>query len=153
MERFETGSGFTISIQMQFDGFFSQQEATMTRRKGKPVSFDAMVKFFMQQYGISTKKDIDKLAERMDRLEKVIRGAVSLGRQARSSGLHSGGTGGEISASEIVLEVISKSDEPVGIPEIREKTGFGDKKLRNIIFRLHKNGSIARKQRGRYVAS
>lgn len=124
----------------------------MTRRKGKPVSFDAMVKFFMQQYGISTKKDIDKLAERMDRLEKAIRGAVSLGRHARSSGLHSAGAGGEVSASEIVLEVISKSGEPVGIPEIREKTGFGDKKLRNIIFRLHKNGSIARKQRGRYVA-
>ena len=125
----------------------------MTRRKGKPVSFDAMVKFFMQQYGIPTKKDIDKLVERMDRLEKVIRKAVSIGRQARGAGLHGGGTGGEISASEIVLAVISKSDKPVGIPEIREKTGFGDKKLRNIIFRLHKNGSISRKQRGRYVAS
>lgn len=125
----------------------------MTRRKGKAVSFDAMVKFFMQQYGISTKKDIDKLVERMDRLEKVIQKAVSLGKHNRNSGLHSGGTGGETSASEIVLGVISKSNEPVGIPEIREKTGFGDKKLRNIIFRLHKNGSIARKQRGRYVAS
>ena len=125
----------------------------MTRRKGKPVSFDAMVKFFMQQYGIPTKKDFDKLVERMDRLEKVIQGAISLGRHSRNSGLHGGGTGGDISASEIVLAVISKSNEPVGIPEIRGKTGFGDKKLRNIIFRLHKNGSIARKQRGRYVAS
>jgi len=107
----------------------------------------------MQQYGIPTKKDFDKLVERMDRLEKVIRDAVSLGRHARSSGPHSGGAGGEISASEIVLEVISKADEPVGIPEIREKTGFGDKKLRNIIFRLYKNGAIARKQRGRYVGA
>ena len=125
----------------------------MTRRKGKPVSFDAMVKFFMQQYGIPTKKDFDKLVERMDRLEKVIREAVSLGRHTRGSGVHGGGAGGEISASDIVLEVISKADEPVGIPEIRGKTGFGDKKLRNIIFRLHKNGSIARKHRGRYVAA
>ncbi len=110
-----------------------------------------MVKFFMQQYGISTKKDIDKLVERMDRLERAIQKAVPLGKYNRNSGLHSGGTGGEISASEIVLAIISKSNEPIGIPEIREKTGFGDKKLRNIIFRLHKNGSIARKQRGRYV--
>ena len=125
----------------------------MTRRKGKPVSFDAMVKFFMQQYGIPTKKDFDKVVERLDRLEKVLRDAVSIGRHSRSSGLHSGGAGGEISASEIVLEVISKSNAPVGIPEIREKTGFGDKKLRNIIFRLYKNGSIARKHRGRYAAS
>jgi hypothetical protein len=129
----------------------------MTRRKGKPVSFDAMVKFFMQQYGIPTKKDLDKLVDRMDRLEKVISNAVSLGnRYARNTGTGPGrgrAGGGEASASDIVLDIISKSSEPIGIPEIREKTGFGDKKLRNIIFRLHKNGAIARKQRGRYVAS
>jgi hypothetical protein len=123
----------------------------MTRRKGKQVSFDAMVKFFMQQYSIPTKKDLDKLVERMDRLEKVIKDAANFGRNARSTGLH--GAGGEVNASEIVLGIISKSDEPVGIPEIRQKTGYGDKKLRNIIFRLHKNGSIARKRRGRYIVS
>jgi hypothetical protein len=126
----------------------------MTRRKGKTVSFDAMVKFFMQQYGIPTKKDLDKLVDRMDRLEKVISNAVSMGsRYARNAGGGSKGRGGEASASDIVLGIISKSKEPIGIPEIREKTGFGDKKLRNIIFRLYKNGTIARKQRGRYVAS
>jgi len=128
----------------------------MTRRKGKTVSFDAMVKFFMQQYGIPTKKDLDKLVDRMDRLEKVISNAVALGsRYSGSAGQGTGrGRGGsEASASDIVLDIISKSKEPIGIPEIREKTGFGDKKLRNIIFRLYKNGTIARKQRGRYVAS
>jgi hypothetical protein len=126
----------------------------MTRRKGKTVSFDAMVKFFMQQYGIPTKKDLDKLVDRMDRLEKVISNAVTLSnRYARSNGPGPKARGGEISASDIVFDIISKSKEPVGIPEIREKTGFGDKKLRNIIFRLYKNGTIARKQRGRYVAS
>jgi len=49
-----------------------EKEGLMTRRKGKSVSFDAMVKFFMQYYNIPTKKDIEKLIERMDRLEKVI---------------------------------------------------------------------------------
>lgn len=127
----------------------------MTRRKGKPVSFDAMVKFFMQQYGIPTKKDLDKLVDRMDRLEKVISNAVSLGNRftGNAPGPGKGRSGGEASASDIVLGIISKSKEPIGIPEIREKTGFGDKKLRNIIFRLSKNGTIVRKQRGRYMAS
>jgi hypothetical protein len=126
----------------------------MTRRKGKTVSFDAMVKFFMQQYGIPTKKDLDKLVDRMDRLEKVISNAVTLsGQYSRNTGASPKGRGGELSASDIVLDIISKSKEPIGVPEIREKTGFGDKKLRNIIFRLYKNGTIARKQRGRYVAS
>ena len=48
----------------------------MTRRKGKSVSFDAMVKFFMHQYGIPTKKDFEKVLERLDRMEKTIRDAV-----------------------------------------------------------------------------
>jgi hypothetical protein len=45
----------------------------MTKRKGKPVSFDAMVKFFMHNYNIPTKRDIDGLNDRLDRLEKLIK--------------------------------------------------------------------------------
>ncbi|MDJ0830052.1 MAG: hypothetical protein QNI92_09395, partial [Desulfobacterales bacterium] len=45
----------------------------MTRRKGKSVSFDAMVKFFMQQYNIPTRKDVDKMIVRLDRIERLIR--------------------------------------------------------------------------------
>jgi len=44
------------------------KEDSMTRKKGKPVSFDAMVKFFMQSYNIPTKKDMNKLMDRLDRL-------------------------------------------------------------------------------------
>lgn len=39
-----------------------------------------------------------------------------------------------------------------GMPEIKAKTGFDDKKVRNIIFRLNKNGSIERVSRGVYIA-
>ena len=127
----------------------------MAKKRGKSVSFDAMVKFFMQQYGIPTKKDLDKLVDRMDRLEKVIsNAALSVGkRYVRNTEAGPRGRGVEASASDIVLDIIAKSKEPIGIPEIREKTGFGDKKLRNIIFRLYKSGTITRKQRGRYIAS
>jgi len=45
----------------------------MKRGKHKAVTFDAMVKFFIQQYDIPTKKDINKLHTRLDRLEKMIR--------------------------------------------------------------------------------
>ncbi len=122
----------------------------MNRRKGKPVSFDAMVKFFMQQYGIPTKKDLDRLVERMDNLEKTIREALSYGRSARSQKTLRKGDKADMTASDLVLAVISGAEAPVGIPDIKEKTGFGDKKIRNIIFRLHKTGAIVRKNRGRY---
>jgi len=36
------------------------------------------------------------------------------------------------------------------LADIQGKTGFGEKKLRNIIFRLHKLGRIQRLSRGVY---
>ena len=33
----------------------------MPKKRGKPVSFDAMIKFFMRQYNIPTKKDVTDL--------------------------------------------------------------------------------------------
>jgi DNA-binding Lrp family transcriptional regulator len=130
----------------------------MARRKGKSVSFDAMVKFFMQYYNIPTKKDIKKLMERMDRLEKVIKDTELYGKGRRiptlkssketTSALRSAAT-----SSNRVLEVIKRFKKGVGFSEIQERTGFGEKKLRNIIYRLHKMKKIARKSRGIYIAS
>jgi predicted secreted Zn-dependent protease len=130
----------------------------MARKKGKSISFDAMVKFFMQYYNIPTKKDIEKLIERMDRLEKVIRESQLYGRGRRVSTLKSpkGTTSASKSAatsSDVVLEVIKRFKKGVGFSEIQERTGFGEKKLRNIIYRLHKIKKISRKSRGIYVAS
>jgi hypothetical protein len=122
----------------------------MARRKGKSVSFDAMVKFFMQYYNIPTKKDVEKLIERMDRLEKVIKESELYGK------------GGHIPASEprsaatssdMAFEVIKRFKKGVEFSEIQERTGFGEKKLRNIIYRLHKMKKITRKSRGIYIAS
>ncbi len=125
----------------------------MRRKKGKAVSFDAMVKFFMQQYNIPTKKDFEKMADRLDRLEKTIK---ALGSARGTSRLGGGGSGGGRvgdNATDVVLALITKSKEGIGIPEIKTKTKFEDKKLRNIIFRLHKTGKIVRKRRGLYIAA
>ena len=51
----------------------------MIRKKGKTISFDAMVKFFMQNYNIPTKKDVDKLMTKLDRIENLLRSSASLG--------------------------------------------------------------------------
>ena len=57
-----------------------------------------------------------------------------------------------VTAVDVVFDVISRSREGLGFTDIQAKTGFGDKKIRNIIFRLHKNGKIKRKRRGTYEA-
>jgi len=122
----------------------------MTRRKGKSISFDAMVKFFMQYYNIPTKKDIEKLIERMDRLEKVIKESELYGKRRH---IPASTSRSSETSSDMVLEVIKRFQNGVGFSEIQEKTGFGEKKLRNIIYRLHKMKKITRKSRGIYIAS
>jgi len=130
----------------------------MARKKGKTVSFDAMVKFFMQYYNIPTKKDIEKLVERMDRLEKVIKESELYGKGRRistskSSKETTSASKSAATSSNMVFEVIKRFKKGVGFSEIQERTGFGEKKLRNIIYRLHKTKKISRKSRGIYVAS
>ncbi|BBO84651.1 hypothetical protein [Desulfosarcina ovata] len=121
----------------------------MTKRKGKTVSFDAMVKFFMHNYNIPTKRDFDRLNDRLDRLEKLIRTLPARGRRPTEKTNELS----PASATEIVLELIKHSPNGIAITQIREQTGFDDKKLRNIIYRLNQMGKIIRVNRGSYKAS
>lgn len=124
--------------------------------KRKSVSFDAMVKFFMQSYNIPTRKDVDKLMVRLDRLEALIKsraGAGARGRIARKVVLGGRRGPGGKTASDTVQDIVKKTRKGVGFADIQAKTGYDEKKLRNIIFRLNKLGRIKRKSRGLYVAT
>ncbi len=136
----------------------TQKEDHMTRKKGKSVSFDAMVKFFMQYYNIPTKKDVDKLMDRMDRLEKAIKSFELYAKRrstpsVKSANATAAAETSTTTSSDLTLEVIKRFKKGVGFSEIQDRTGFGEKKLRNIIYRLHKMGKIVRKERGVYIAS
>jgi hypothetical protein len=127
------------------------------RPKGKNVSFDAMVKFFMHNYKIPTKKDVDKLMNKLEQIEKLVKstsGNAKGGRRASPTGAQSAGARGRRGSTAVnqVLEVIKGFKQGAGLPDIKEKTGFDEKKVRNIIFRLNKNGDIQRLSRGVYVA-
>ena len=123
----------------------------MTRRKGKAVSFDAMVKFFMQNYNIPTKKDVDRLMAKLDRLENLMKAAMASSGYALNGPVGARKTA--VTAVDMVFDVIKRSRQGLGFADIQAKTGFGDKKIRNIIFRLNKTGKIKRKSRGTYVAA
>ena len=128
----------------------------MAKRKTKNISFDAMVKFFLHNYKIPTTKDVERLMARLDQIEKLVR-STRPAKRGRRSGTSSVGSGrvrsrSGSSAVDQVLEVIRGMKQGAGLPEIKAKTGFDDKKVRNIIFRLNKNGSIERVSRGIYVS-
>ena len=122
----------------------------MPKKKGKTISFDAMVKFFMQNYDIPTKKDVDKLMAKLDRLENLVK-QTALGANNTKTSYSRRRTA--LTAVDIVLDTIKHSRQGLGFAEIQAKTGFDEKKIRNIIFRLNKTGKIKRKRRGIYIAA
>lgn len=119
----------------------------MTKRK-KAVSFDAMVKYFIHNYNIPTKRDLDRITDRLDRLEKLVK---ALPQRSRRSAAKDDGTVPQ-SATQTVLDLIRQSRNGIAIAQIRAQTGYDDKKLRNIIFRLNKMEKISRVNRGIYQA-
>jgi len=49
------------------------------------------------------------------------------------------------------VNIIKKSKKGIDIPTLIKKTGFEDKKIRNILFRTAKQGKIKKAGRGIYV--
>lgn len=126
----------------------------MTRRKGKSVSFDAMVKFFLHNYSIPTRRDLDRIVARLDRLESLIQSSAPAPKPGRAAPRKTGpARAGDIgSATDQVFEVIQSMKQGAGVSDIREVTGYDAKKIRNILYRLHKHGKIERPERGVYKA-
>ena len=129
----------------------------MARKKRKADSFDAMVKFFIRNYDIPTKKDIDMLIDRLDRIEKYIM-AESDSRRNTGSAEKKLGAGARktrtaVTASDRVYGFFKRSRRGLRIADIKDRTGYDDKKLRNIIFRLHSMKRIKRVSRGVYTAT
>jgi hypothetical protein len=56
-----------------------------------------------------------------------------------------------VTASDQVLGLIARSKKGVGMAVIIEKTGFGQKKVANIIYRLRKQGKIKSVSKGVYA--
>lgn len=122
----------------------------MPKKKGRSIDFDEVVRSFLLQHDIPTRQDIERLAAKIDRVEKMISHLESGGKSA-AAGFQSAGTSRQTTAAGVVLETIRDFKKGADFAQIKEKTGFEDKKLRNIIFRLNKIGKIKRVSRGIYV--
>ena len=59
----------------------------------------------------------------------------------------------QATATEQILGIIKRFKKGVDVPTLKEKTGFDDKKVRNIVFRASKEGKIKKSGRGIYVGA
>ncbi len=108
-------------------------------------NWENFIKLFLSRLDIPTKEDINQLHRRLDKLEQLLYQGKPMAGQ----------NGGEVSArrksaSSIVLDVIANHPKGTDFKTIKAATGFNDKKLRNIIFRLDKIKRIVRVKRGIY---
>ena len=129
------------------------------KKKGKSPSLDVIMRFLLQRYSIPTKEDIEKLGKRMERLEEALKAnLVAAGKAKKPVGVKATAKKKEarrgrakMTATEKILSVIKRSADGADIAVLKTKTGFEDKKIRNIVFRLAKQGTIKRAGRGVYA--
>ncbi len=129
------------------------------KKRRKSYSVDAVIRFFLHYYNIPTRQDIEKLAKKIERLEEAVKAnKVAAGKlkkaaivkgAARKKEPRRGAAG--MTATEKTLAVIKKSSRGVDVVGLKAKTGFEDKKIRNIVFTLTKQGIIKRVGRGVYA--
>ena len=60
------------------------------------------------------------------------------------------GKASQSTATDQILRIVKRSKKGVDVPTLKKKTGFDDKKVRNIIFRAAKDGKIQKAGRGVY---
>lgn len=121
----------------------------MSRKRKKNLG--PLIYELMEEYNIPTKKDFDRLNEKLTELENLL-------KQIALTSSYGGGkiagekkSGKKVTAAEMVFNIVRKEKKPVDFKMLKDKTGFDDKKLRNIIFRLHATKKIKRVERGCYV--
>jgi len=56
-------------------------------------------------------------------------------------------------ATDEILKIIGRSKKGVDAPTLIKKTGFNQKKVRNILFRTYKQGKIKRLDKGIYIGA
>ena len=123
----------------------------MARKRSKKANLDDLVKAFLDNYNVATRSDVDKILKRLDRLENQIRRSAAKKVPATKGKKKKAAAGKRgLKAFEKVFASIRKRRKGASVADIKKDTGFDDKKVRNLIFRLNKMAKIQRVGRGVY---
>ncbi len=100
-------------------------------------------------------KDLKRLTQKTDkmlkRLEKADKAQVAKKPKVKAVKKAVVKKPAKLSASGTVLAIIKRSRKGVDAAALKKKTGFEGRKIRDIIFRLRKQGKIKRDLKGLYV--
>ena len=92
-------------------------------------------------------KDVEKLAGKLATPTKAKPVKKAVGKKLSGKGAK------KITAADKVFAIINRSRKGVNMSSIKQKTGYDDKKVQNIIYKLKKQGKIKSETKGVYVTS
>ena len=97
-------------------------------------------------------KQTEKLAAAFEKAEKPKARSVKTKTKAKAVITKKAAVkAAKITDTDKVLAIINRSKKGVDTATLMKKTGFNQKKVRNIIFRTYKQGKITRVEKGIYV--
>jgi hypothetical protein len=97
-------------------------------------------------------KQTEKLAAAFEKAEKPKARSVKTKTKAKAVITKKAAVkAAKITDTDQVLAIIHRSKKGVDTATLMKKTGFNQKKVRNIIFRTYKQGKITRVEKGIYV--
>jgi hypothetical protein len=111
------------------------------------------IQFVIRNLKALTKKT-EVMARKLDRLEKAAEKTVKTKVKKVKKVIPKKASvkkAKKITATDTVLAIINKSKNGVNTATIKQKTGFDEIKVRNIVFRLKKQKKITSKPKGIYV--
>ena len=94
---------------------------------------------------------IEKLATELGKAEKPKAKSVKTTPKAKAVSKKNPVKGGKKTDTDKVLAIINRSKKGVDTAALVKKTGFDQKKVRNILNRTYKQGKITRVAKGIYV--
>jgi len=103
-------------------------------------------------------KKAEVIARKLDRLEKAAEKKAKAKPRAKVKTVKKavprkavGKKAKKVTATDTVLAIINKSKKGVNTATLKQKSGFNEIKVRNIVFRLKKQKRISSKPKGVYI--
>ena len=106
------------------------------------------------------KKDITAIGKKLEKLLKAVeKSKTKLSKPSKAKAVKDKPAkkapvkkrATKATATDQVLKIINRSKKGVDNATLMKKTGFDERKVRNIIFRTYKQGKIKRAGRGIYI--
>jgi hypothetical protein len=119
----------------------------MTENQEQRISWEGVIRTLLDRLEIPSGSELRELHKRLDKLEALVYQKAPERSKTKEKKEKS-----RKSASDVVFNIIAEFPEGTNFKTVKAKSGYDDKKLRNIIYRLDKIGRIEKVKRGVYKA-